>query len=233
MLDSKQQRNAACVSRPPSRNAGDGYPEAVENITLDIIENSRKDVSNGGKKKNPLQKLWQLGDAGAVVAMKINLPKFRTSTAVHLGMRKQDSCRITSLSGNALILWLCLIDISLKFRANQWQKPGFACSPPLPAWQLLFLPLLTSLFFPNSLRLTLTVSLGSLRLSSLDANCLLYQSHFLIPPPPSLPPAAHCSISHCSTPPFTSSHPVAVMVNSISHTPLTHPRRAQPVPSER
>lgn len=40
------------------------------------------------------------------------------------------------------------------------------------------------------------------------------------------PLATHCSISHCSTPPFIPSHPVVVMVNSISHTPLTHPHRA-------
>lgn len=97
-----------------------------------------------------------------------------------------------------------------------------------------FLSSLCSLFpvFPtsDSFRLTLTAKAGSLHLSSLDAKCLLYQSHFLIL---SFPRAAYCSISHCSTPPFTSSHPVVVMVNSISHTPLTHPHQAQPLPSER
>lgn len=45
-----------------AENAGDGYPEAVENIRLEIIEKSRKDVSNEVEKKNPLQKHWQLGD---------------------------------------------------------------------------------------------------------------------------------------------------------------------------
>lgn len=97
-----------------------------------------------------------------------------------------------------------------------------------------FLSPLCSLFpvFPtsDSFRLTLTAKAGSLHLSSLDAKCLLYQSHFLIH---SFPRAAYCSISHCSTPPFNSSHPVVVMVNSISHTPLTHPHQAQPLPSER
>ncbi len=55
-------------------------------------------------------------------------------------------------------------------------------------------------------------------ISSLDAKCLPYQSHFLIH---SFPLATDCSISHCSTPAFNPSHPVVVMVNSISHTPLT------------
>lgn len=45
-------------------------------------------------------------------------------------------------------------------------------------------------------------------------------------------PATRCSISHCSTHTSSRSHPVVVMVNSISHTPLTHPRRARPLPSE-
>lgn len=40
------------------------------------------------------------------------------------------------------------------------------------------------------------------------------------------PLAMDCSISHRTTPALNPSHPVVVMVNSISHTPLTHPHQA-------
>lgn len=47
-----------------------------------------------------------------------------------------------------------------------------------------------------------------------------HQSHFRIY---SFPPAKDSSISHRSTPAFNPSHPVAAMVNSISHRALVHP----------
>lgn len=71
--------------------------------------------------------------------------------------------------------------------------------------------------------LTLQPALGasiSYVIFSLDAKCLPYQSHFRIY---SFPLAKDYSISHCSTPTFTSSHPIVVMVNSISHTPSPSP----------
>ena len=40
------------------------------------------------------------------------------------------------------------------------------------------------------------------------------------------PLATDCSISHRTTLALNPSHPVVVMVNSISHTPLTHPHQA-------
>lgn len=83
-----------------------------------------------------------------------------------------------------------------------------------------FLLILETSAIPSFSHLTLN--------SSLDVKYWLYQSHFLIHP---FPPVYYCSISHCSTPPFTPS--ITLMVNSISNTPLTQPHRAQPLRSER
>lgn len=40
----------SCISRPPSRNDGEGLPEAVASITLLIIKHSHIEVSNEEKK---------------------------------------------------------------------------------------------------------------------------------------------------------------------------------------
>lgn len=70
------------------RGGGGGLPEAAANVTLAIMENSQTERSNGEKLQ---PNLCESGDssvtAGAVVAIKINLPKFRASAAsVPLGM---------------------------------------------------------------------------------------------------------------------------------------------------
>lgn len=74
------------ISRAEMREKG--LPEAAANITLEMMENSQTKRSNGEKLQ---RNLCKSGDssvtAGAVVAIKINLPKFRTSAAsVPLGM---------------------------------------------------------------------------------------------------------------------------------------------------
>lgn len=88
----------------------------MANITLELMENCQTEVSTGEKR------IGKSSDSSlttsAVVAMEINLTKFRTSTAVHLGMTYQDKrkhlmCRITSFSGDAFFfLQLRLIAIS-------------------------------------------------------------------------------------------------------------------------
>lgn len=89
-----------------------------------------------------------------------------------------------------------------------------------------FLSPLCSLFpvFPtsDSFRLTLTAKAGSLHLSSLDAKCLLYQSHFLIH---SFPRAAYWSVTaqHPRSTPLTLSLWWLIpSVTRLSHT-LTKP----------
>lgn len=75
------------LSRAEMKKGG-GLPDAVANFMLEIMENSQTERSNGEKLQ---PNLCESGDssvtAGAVVAIKINLPKCRTSAAsVPLGM---------------------------------------------------------------------------------------------------------------------------------------------------
>lgn len=54
ILDWKHQEKSSCAPQPLSRNEGEGLPEAMANIMLEIIEHSQTQVSNEVKK--PLQK---------------------------------------------------------------------------------------------------------------------------------------------------------------------------------
>lgn len=53
----------------PSRNEGEGLPQAVANITLEIIKNSQTE----GSSSNSLM----TASTVVVVAIEINLPKFK------------------------------------------------------------------------------------------------------------------------------------------------------------
>lgn len=54
ILDRKDQEKSSCALQPLSKNEGEGLPEAMANIMLEIMEHSQTQVSNEVKK--PLQK---------------------------------------------------------------------------------------------------------------------------------------------------------------------------------
>lgn len=64
-------KECSCMSRSPSRNYREGLPEVVANT-----QNDGKLLNRSGS--------WMT--LRAVTAMERNLPKFRTSTAMLLGM---------------------------------------------------------------------------------------------------------------------------------------------------
>lgn len=139
----------------------------------------------------------------------------------------------------AFLFLLSMTSISLNCHSFSFSSLFFLVYPflyltfslcfPFPYFANIKPSCFTLSFWP--LQLTLSSSTSHITIiSTLDAKCLPYQSHFLIH---SFPLATDCSISHCPTLAFNPSHPVVVMVNSISHTPHTHPHHAQPLPSER
>lgn len=67
----------SCISRPPSRNDGEGLPEAVASITLLITENTHIEVSDEDD---------SLMRASTVAAVEINMPSFGTSFSMLLGL---------------------------------------------------------------------------------------------------------------------------------------------------